>query len=100
MDVCLLSPSGEVLGHRTMQTAPETFLHGVAPDRPGLVVAVACLGTWYGLADLWAAAGLPCGLGPALSMNAIHGGKAKNDNIDAHKHAALRRGGLLPQAYV
>jgi len=31
-------------------------------------------------------------------MKAIHGGKAKNDQIDAHKIAVLRRGGMLPQA--
>jgi transposase len=39
-------------------------------------------------------------LGHALYMRAIHGGKAKNDRIDAHKIAALLRGGMLPQAYV
>jgi hypothetical protein len=33
-------------------------------------------------------------------MKAIHGGKAKNDRIDAHKIAVLLRGGMLPQAYV
>jgi transposase len=33
-------------------------------------------------------------------MQAIHGGKAKNDKIDAHKIAVLLRGGLVPQAYV
>jgi transposase len=33
-------------------------------------------------------------------MHAIHGGKAKHDTIDAHKLAVLRRGGMLPQAYV
>jgi transposase len=33
-------------------------------------------------------------------MRAIHGGKAKNDRIDAHKIAVLLRGGMLPQAYV
>jgi transposase len=33
-------------------------------------------------------------------MKAIHGGKAKHDNIDAHKIAVLLRGGMLPQAYV
>ena len=32
-------------------------------------------------------------------MKAIHGGKAKNDRIDAHKIAVLRRGGMLPQSY-
>ena len=35
-----------------------------------------------------------------LYMKAIHGGKAKNDKIDAHKIAAILRGGTLAQAYV
>lgn len=33
-------------------------------------------------------------------MKAIHGGKAKNDKIDAHKIAVLLRGGMMPMAYV
>jgi transposase len=33
-------------------------------------------------------------------MQAIHGGKAKNEKIDSQKIAALLRGGMLPQAYV
>jgi hypothetical protein len=33
-------------------------------------------------------------------MQAIHGGKAKNDKSDAHKIAVLLHGGLLPQVYV
>jgi transposase len=33
-------------------------------------------------------------------MKAIHGGKAKNDQIDSQKHATLLRGGMLPQADV
>jgi hypothetical protein len=63
-------------------------------------VAVECLFTWYGLAELCAEQGLPVVLGHALYRKAIHGGKAKHDNIDAHKSAALLRGGMLPQAYV
>jgi hypothetical protein len=39
-------------------------------------------------------------LGHALSMKAIHGGKAKHDTIDAHKIAVLLRGGMRPQADV
>jgi hypothetical protein len=39
-------------------------------------------------------------LGHALSMKAMHGGKAKNDTIDSQKIAVLLRGGMLPQAYV
>ena len=33
-------------------------------------------------------------------MKAIHGGKAKHDQIDSQQIAALLRGGMLPQAYV
>jgi transposase len=33
-------------------------------------------------------------------MQAIHGGKAKNEKLDAHKIAGRLRGGMLPQAYV
>jgi transposase len=33
-------------------------------------------------------------------MKAIHGGKAKNDRVDAQKIAVLLRGGMLPQASV
>lgn len=56
--------------------------------------------TWYWLADLCQQEGLAFVLGHALSMKAIHGGKAKNDKIDAHKIAVLLRGGMFPQAYV
>jgi len=63
-------------------------------------VAVECIFTWYWLADLGTQEGMPFVLGHALSMKAIHGGKAKNDTIDSPKIAALPRGGMLPQAYV
>jgi Transposase len=33
-------------------------------------------------------------------MRAMHGGNAKHDRLDAHKIAALLRGGLMPQASV
>jgi transposase len=64
------------------------------------VVAVECIFTWYWLADLCAREGIAFVLGHALYMKAIHGGKAKNDRIDAHKIAAILRGGTLAQAYV
>jgi transposase len=100
MYVCILSQEGEILLHRNMKAAPEPFLTAIAPYREGLIVAVECLFTWYWLADLCAAQGIPFVLGPALYMQAIHGGKAKNDQIDSQKIAALLRGGMLPQAYV
>ena len=98
--VCILNQAGETLRHHNMQTTPEAFLHVIAPYRPAIVVAVACLFTWSWLADLCADAAIPVVLGHALAMKAIHGGKAKHDQIDSHKSAGLLRGGLLPQAYV
>jgi Transposase len=98
MYICILSHEGEILLHRHMKTAPEPFLKAIAPDREGLVVAVECMLTWYWLADLCAQEGIAFVLGHALCMKAIHGGKAKNATIDAHKIAVLLRGGMLPQA--
>jgi transposase len=83
-----------------MQATPETFLQASAPDREDLAVAVACMFTWYWLADLCDREGITFVLGHAQYMTAIHGGKAKNERVDAHKIAVLLRGGMLPQAYV
>lgn len=100
MYLCILDSQGQVLLHQNLRSAPEEFLAAVAPYRGGLVVAVECIFTWYWLADLCAREGIDFVLGHALYMKAIHGGKAKNDRIDALKIATLLRGGLLPQAYV
>jgi transposase len=56
--------------------------------------------TWYWLADLCQQEGITFVLGHALSMKAIHGGKAKNDKVDAYKIAVLLRGGRFPLASV
>jgi transposase len=100
MYLCVLDAEGRILLHRNFKTEPDAFLSAVAPYRDDLVVAVECIFTWYWLADLCAAQGIEFVLGHALYMKAIHGGKAKNDKIDAHKIAVLLRGGMLPQAYV
>ena len=98
--VCVLNQAGEVLLHRNLKAAPDPFLKAIAPYREDLVVCVEGLFTWYWLADLCAQEGIPFVLGHALDLKAIHGGKAKTDQIDAHKIAVLLRGGMLPQAYV
>jgi transposase len=100
MYVCILNQAGETLWHRTMQATPEALLKAIAPYRDQIVMAAECMFTWYWRADLCADQGIPCVLGHALSMKAIHGGKAKHDTIDAHNIAVLLRGGMLPQAYV
>jgi transposase len=100
MYVCILNHDGEIVVHRNMPASPDALLKTIAPYREQIVIAVECIFTWYWLADLCAREGIPFVLGHALYMKAIHGGKAKNDKIDAQKIAVLLRGGMLPQAYV
>jgi transposase len=100
MYVCIIDQAGTIQVHRNLKAGPEEFLRLIEPFRADIVVAVECIFTWYWLADLCAVHGIPFVLGHALYMKAIHGGKAKNDKIDAQKIAILLRGGMLPQAYV
>lgn len=100
MYVCILDQGGEILLHHNIHCDPAAFLRAIAPYRDDLVVAVECMFTWYWIADLCAREKIPFVLGHALYMKAIHGGKAKNDRIDALKIATLLRGGMMPQAYV
>ncbi len=98
--VCILDQAGAVQVHQNLSASPEAFLQLIAPYRQDIVVAAECMFSWYWLADLCEREGIPFVLGHALYMKAIHGGKAKNDRIDAHKIAALLRGGMIPMAYV
>src|SRR5881275_1082090 len=100
MYLCVLNQQGEILLHRNMPCSPDFFLKAIAPYREDMAVAVECIFTWYWLADLCSKENIPFVLGHALYMKAIHGGKAKNDKIDAHKIARLLRGGNFPLAYV
>src|SRR5512138_864150 len=100
MYLCILDAAGVVLLSRNIACTPQAFLAAVKAFRDDLVVAVECMFTWYWLADLCESEGIAFVLGHALYMRAIHGGKAKNDRIDAHKIAVLLRGGMIPQAYV
>ena len=100
MYVCVMDGSGKVLVHQNIDTEPQQFLALIAAYREDLVVGVECMFTWYWLADLCQQEKIEFVLGHALYMRAIHGGKAKNDRIDAYKIAVLLRGGSFPQAYV
>ena len=97
MYLCVLDATGSVLLSRNIDCSPKAFLSAVKAFRDDLVVAVECMFTWYWMADLCAREGIAFVLGHALYMRAIHGGKAKNDRIDAHKVATLLRGGMIPR---
>ncbi len=100
MHVCILDQQGEVVCDKKLPCQPKALLTAIAPFRDGLVIGVECMFAWYWLADLCQAEQIDFVLGHALYMKAIHGGKAKNDQIDAGKIARLLRGGTLPLAYV
>src|SRR5215831_13957959 len=99
LHLCTLDHTGAIVYDRNLPCRPDAFLRAVAPFRDGLVVGAACLFAWYWLADLCAREGIPFLIGHALYMKLIHGGKAKNDRIDAGKIARLLRGGNFPLAY-
>jgi transposase len=96
----ILDDRGRTRFDKNLPARPDAFLDAIAPFKDGLVVGCECMFAWYWLADLCEDQHLPFVLGHALYLKAIHGGKTKNDKIDAAKLAALLRGGAFPQAYV
>ena len=100
MHLCVLDHQGNVVYDKNLPTSPDAFLQAIAPFRDDLVVGAECMFGWYWLADCCAAEAISFLIGHAYYMKAIHGGKAKNDKIDANKIARLLRGGNFPLAYV
>ena len=98
--VNVLDDKGTTRLEQDIPASPAAFLGAVKPFREGLVVGAECMFAWYWLADLCERERIPFVLGHALAMKAIHGGKAKNDKLDAAKIAGLLKGGFFPMAYV
>ncbi|HEV3260462.1 MAG TPA: IS110 family transposase [Gemmataceae bacterium] len=97
--VGVLDAAGAVVLDRNLPCHFETLLQAIAPFRDGIVIGVECMFGWYWLSDRCVEHHIPFVLGHALYMKAIHGGKAKNDRIDANKIAHLLKGGNFPRAY-
>jgi transposase len=98
--VCIVDQAGTVVLRKQIPDDQALLRELLAPFRPDVVLAVECLFAWYWVADFCQAEGLPFVLGHALYMKAIHGGKSKDDDIDAEKISRLLRGGNIPMAYV
>lgn len=98
--VHVCDPAGTPQLEREIPASPAAFLDAVKPFRDGLVVGAECMFAWYWLADLCERERIPFVLGHALAMKAIHGGKSKNDKLDAATLAGLLRSGYYPMAYV
>jgi transposase len=100
MHLCVLDHQGHTVADVNLPTNPDAFLKAIAPFTDDLIVGAECMVGWYWLADCCAAHDIAFLIGHALYMKAIHGGKAKNDRLDAAKIARLLRGGTFPLAYV
>jgi transposase len=99
MHVCVVDHAGDIVFDGRLATRPEALLRALEPFRDGLVIGVECMFAWYWVADWCVTYDIAFVLGHALYLKAIHGGKAKNDRIDASKLARLLRGGNFPTAY-
>jgi transposase len=100
MYLCIVNQADEIVLHREIPTNADRFLRELAPYRGDVVVCVECTFTWYWVADLCAAEGIPFVLGHALAMTAMQVGKTKNDRIDSRDIAKLLRAGMIPMSYV
>src|SRR5262249_52311501 len=100
LSVCVRDAVRAITLPGTVPASPKAVRDALARFREDVAVACECLFAWYWLADLCQEEQMPFVLGHARYMKAIHGGKAKNDPIDAEKIARLLRGGNLPVAYV
>ena len=98
--VWVLDQAGNVVCQTSIPADKQLLLDTLAPFRQDVVVCVECLFAWYWVADLCSEHHIPFVLGHALYMKAIHGGKTKDDAIDADKIGRLLRGGNIPTAYV
>ena len=99
MHVCILDQAGNVRVDRNLAAQPQGLLQVIEPFRSGIVIGVECMFAWYWLADLCQEQSIPFVLGHALYMRLIHGGKGKNDRIDADKIARLLLSKTFPLAY-
>ena len=95
----VLDARGRTVLEKDLPACPETFLDAVGPFRPGLVVGCECMFAWYWLADLCEDESIPFVLGHALYMKMIHGGKTKNDQIDAATVSGARPETRPPPAH-
>ena len=100
MYLCIRDQVGTIVFHQNLVAQADNFLQAIEPYTSDLVVGCEYMFAWYWVADLCAEHSIPFVLGHALYLKAIHGGKSKNDKLDADKLSALLRGGNFPVAYV
>lgn len=99
MYACIMDKMGEICFQRNMKNDFPMLQKILEPYRDRVAVGVESTFNWYWLADGCVDADIPFYLGHALYMKAIHGGKKKNDRLDAQTIADLMRSNFFPKAY-
>ena len=99
MYACVMTKSGKVVFYHEMPTDFSRLLKHLKPFLSSIAVCAESTFNWYWLSDGCAKHKIPFFLGHALYMKLIHGGKTKNDRIDAKVMADLLRTGFFPPAY-
>jgi transposase len=97
--ICVMTKAGRVIMHHELPTDFPRLLQHLKPYLSSIAVCAESTFNWYWLADGCAQHNIPFFLGHALYMKLIHGGKTKNDRIDAKVMADLLRTGFFPPAY-
>ena len=97
--VCVMTKAGRAVFHHELPTDFPRLLQHLKPYLSSIAVCAESTFNWYWLADGCAKHNIPFFLGHALYMKLIHGGKTKNDRIDAKVMADLLRTGFFPPAY-
>jgi hypothetical protein len=99
MYVCVMTKDGRIVLHHQLPTDFSRLHKAIKPFLKSIAVCAESTFNWYWLSDSCAQYGIPFFLGHALYMKLIHGGKAKNDRLDARVMADLLRIGFFPPAY-
>src|SRR5271170_1468337 len=94
--LCIFDQAGTIVCQTKIPADKQLLLATLAPFRTDVVLCVECLFAWYWVADFCSDHQIPFVLGHALYVKAIHGGKTKDDDIDADKIGRLLRGGNIP----
>ena len=86
--------------HRKFKTRQSNkFFDAIQPLCTNNIVGCESKFNWYWLADTRRERQITFALSHALYLNAIHGGKVKNDRLDSERLALLLKGGNFATAY-
>ena len=98
MYLCILDANGQVVFDKNLPPSPAPSSKPSRPSATGWSSPASACSAGTGSPICAKEQHIPFVLGHALYMKAIHGGKTKNDRIDAGKIARLLRGGKLPHS--